>query len=110
MQVGTKQIRSGIVELVKDAQKRGYAVEEMVECPTLNQWCLRCGEHRGFVCLCTREELREFAVTGAVTERDMVTETVTAVYGELHPCDGCGKLIASRKMCGACRVKRSRAK
>ena len=35
-------------------------IAEMKVHPALNQRCLRCGEHFGLACKCTREELREY--------------------------------------------------
>lgn len=65
MLIAGKQIRPTVEVVANEALNRGYDLPSMIAHPTLNQRCPRCHEHFGFVCVCTREQLRSFANKGA---------------------------------------------
>ena len=60
MEIGGKKIRVGAERDAEEATRRGYDIASDIAKPTLNQRCYRCGEHHGWVCVCTREEKLEW--------------------------------------------------
>ena len=55
-----KTIRPDAEEDAREAGKRGIDVAFDVGHPTLNMRCYRCGEHHGWVCVCTNGEKAEW--------------------------------------------------
>jgi hypothetical protein len=58
--VAGKTIQPDAAELASGAMKQGMDVAYDIVHPTLNQRCYRCGEHHGWVCVCTVEQKAEW--------------------------------------------------
>ena len=48
-------VRPGVLDLAREAVRRGIDVEEMCLHPTYNQRCYSCGLHHGWACVCSSE-------------------------------------------------------
>src|SRR3990167_10710460 len=48
-------VRPGVLDLAREAVRRGIDVEEMCLHPTYSQRCYSCGLHHGWVCVCSSE-------------------------------------------------------